>query len=208
MANDWASENLQVIRTLMERSAIYRRALAPLMVAAGVAGVLATAIVRGLGVQETSGFVAVWMITAALVQAACLLLVRRQALRDHEAFWTLPARRVTAAVLPAYAAGGLAGLAYLLPGVTSLPGAFLLVVFWLVCHACALHASGAFTRRGIRLFAWVVFAAAAGAGAFYLADAPHADLPAANLVMGAVFGALHLLFGAFLYLTEPGKSGA
>ena len=31
MQTDWASENLQVIRTLMERGAVYRRALAPVM---------------------------------------------------------------------------------------------------------------------------------------------------------------------------------
>ncbi|MDB6016752.1 MAG: hypothetical protein JWR19_1241, partial [Pedosphaera sp.] len=31
MKSDWAAEHLQTIRTLMERSAIYRRALAPVM---------------------------------------------------------------------------------------------------------------------------------------------------------------------------------
>ncbi len=41
MESDWAAEHLQVIRTLMERSAVYRRALAPVMTAAGVLGTLA-----------------------------------------------------------------------------------------------------------------------------------------------------------------------
>ena len=40
VATDWAAENLQVIRTLMERSSIYRRALAPLMVVAGLGGLI------------------------------------------------------------------------------------------------------------------------------------------------------------------------
>src|SRR5438132_840899 len=41
MESDWAAENLRVIRTLMERSAIYRRALAPMMLLAGSAGTVA-----------------------------------------------------------------------------------------------------------------------------------------------------------------------
>ena len=38
METKWAEENLQTIRTLMERSALYRRALAPIMLFAGVLG--------------------------------------------------------------------------------------------------------------------------------------------------------------------------
>ena len=44
MDSNWASEQLQTIRTLMERSAIYRRALAPIMLVAGAAGVVAAGI--------------------------------------------------------------------------------------------------------------------------------------------------------------------
>src|SRR6267154_136506 len=36
MESNWAAEHLQVIRTLMERSAVYRRALAPIMIYNGV----------------------------------------------------------------------------------------------------------------------------------------------------------------------------
>src|SRR2546426_10524286 len=39
METHWATEHLQVIRTLMERSAVYRRGLAPLLVLAGGGGV-------------------------------------------------------------------------------------------------------------------------------------------------------------------------
>ena len=35
METNWAAEQLQTIRTLMERSAVYRRALAPIMLFAG-----------------------------------------------------------------------------------------------------------------------------------------------------------------------------
>ena len=40
METNWAAEHLQVIRTLMERSAVYRRALAPIMTFNGAIGQL------------------------------------------------------------------------------------------------------------------------------------------------------------------------
>ena len=43
MDNHWAAEHLQTIRTLMERSALYRRALAPIMTFAGAVGTAAAA---------------------------------------------------------------------------------------------------------------------------------------------------------------------
>jgi len=43
MRIDWAEENLIVIRTLMERSAVYRRALAPVMGLVGATGIAAGA---------------------------------------------------------------------------------------------------------------------------------------------------------------------
>ncbi len=40
MSSNWAEENLQVIRTLMERAAVYRRKMAPMMFAAAILGTL------------------------------------------------------------------------------------------------------------------------------------------------------------------------
>ena len=40
MDSNWAEKNLEAIRTLMERSAVYRRALAPIMSFTGVVGLL------------------------------------------------------------------------------------------------------------------------------------------------------------------------
>ncbi len=41
MDNNWAAQHLQTIRTLMERSALYRRALAPIFTFVGAIGILA-----------------------------------------------------------------------------------------------------------------------------------------------------------------------
>ena len=78
----------------MERSALYRRALAPVMTLVGAMGVLA-----GIACPFVSGssgrrFVLYWAGVAVVALTAALLIVRRQALRNAEPFWSPPTRRV------------------------------------------------------------------------------------------------------------------
>src|SRR5207244_12763404 len=62
METNWATEHLQVIRTLMERSAVYRRALAPVMVLTGVLG-LAAALAGSLATLDSPrGFAVDWLL--------------------------------------------------------------------------------------------------------------------------------------------------
>src|SRR4051812_41953420 len=105
MQSDWASENLQTIRTLMERSAVYRRALAPLMIALGIIGVIAAIVGFLLGAGTPRSFAVFWMLVSGIALAVAFLLVRRQALKDAEQFWSPPTRRVTQAIAPPLFAG-------------------------------------------------------------------------------------------------------
>ena len=105
MESNWAVEHLQVIRTLMERSAIYRRALAPVMLYNGIVGAAAALLGWSLRVDSPRGFILYWAAVAVVAIAGSLGLVRRQALKESEPFWSPPTRRVTQAMLPAVVAG-------------------------------------------------------------------------------------------------------
>ena len=48
MSAQWAEENLNTIRTLMERASVYRRALAPVAITVGVLGIAAAGLVEGM----------------------------------------------------------------------------------------------------------------------------------------------------------------
>src|SRR5512135_3010369 len=109
MESDWAAEHLQTIRTLMERSALYRRALAPIMIFNGALGLAAAALGWVFQIDSPRGFVWFWAIVAAVGLAGSFLLVRRQALKEAEPFWSPPTRRVSQAMLPALAAGLMIG---------------------------------------------------------------------------------------------------
>ena len=67
------ASHLEVIRTLMERTALYRRTLAPIMLSLGFLG-LGTAIFGKVAVLTAPGFVAYWLGVALL---ACYIPARR-----------------------------------------------------------------------------------------------------------------------------------
>ncbi|MDE3068304.1 MAG: hypothetical protein KGJ60_12225 [Verrucomicrobiota bacterium] len=205
MNPNWAEENLQTIRQLMERSALYRRALAPILILAGAAGTLAAVAGYCLKIESPRAFVLYWFGVAVVALAGALLLVRRQALKDREPFWSPPTRRVAQSLLPPLAAGFAIGMAaaFRFPNEKEL--SFFIALAWVVLYGCALNAAGFFMRRGIRFFGWLFIIGGCGFLALGLCRWPGGMLPPAQWIMGLFFGALHLAYGAYLYLTEKGK---
>lgn len=206
METNTAAEHLQVIRTLMERSALYRRALAPIMLFAGVMGLLGTIAGIAMQLDEIRAFGRMWLGVALFTVAGAFVIARRQALKDHEPFWSPPTRRVAQALLPPLLAGLLFSLVVLIfnPGHMR----WLLVFPNVLFYGCALHAAGFFISRGIQLFAWILILLGCVAllvvPMFQTDPEPRLD----HALMGFFFGVLHLACGGYLYLTEKRKNAA
>lgn len=205
MNPNWAAENLQTIRTLMERSALYRRALAPIMIYTGLVGVAGGVTGWLVKLETNAGFVLFWTGMAVIALAGALLLVRRQALKDAEPFWSPPTRRVGQALLPAFFAGLM--VAIFIVGASSNAShdrmlQALVIWIWSWLYGFAVHAAGFFMPRGIRWLGWLFVIA--GTVLLMMALAPGNPLEKLppHLVMGGVFGGLHLAYGIYLYFTE------
>lgn len=218
MSEHWAAENLRVIRTLMERSALYRRALAPVMTFAGATGIIAALMGVFLRVESEPKFINYWCGVALVGLAGAFLLVRRQALKSAEAFWSPPTRRVATALLPCLTAGLLVGIWFLVicaqsptadppTGMAEDRGRMIvLTAIWAVFYGCALHAAGFFTSRSLRWLAWIFIAGGFGL-LFWVTVAHQPDHPDArwqtgHWFMGLWFGCLQLAYGIYLYFTE------
>ncbi len=201
MKAELAEQNLQLIRTLMERSTLYRRALAPMLLLAGICATLAAPIGwawRGMeGHMSDREFVLFWSAICAVVLIGSFLLARRQAMRDREPFWSPPLRRVTQAMLPATAVAAAWTLYALRNDAGTSDLQTQCVVVWSVLYGCALHAAGMFAPRTLRRAGWLFIAAGVAIGLFenHFNSSP-------NVWMGLVFGGLHLAGAAYLFLTE------
>lgn len=200
MENNQAFEHLQVIRTLMERSALYRRALAPIMTFAGTLGLFAAAVGWWAVIESVRGFVGFWLAVSLVGAAGALLVVRRQALRAAESFWSPPTRRIAQAALPALIAGLSLGVFFWI----WINDEFVapLLVLWPVLYGCALHSAGFFASRGLRALGWIYILA----GLVLLLAMPILEFVPecrqCHLLMGVLFGALQLAAGIYLYFTE------
>lgn len=201
----WAVDNLQVIRTLMERAALYRRTLTPVCFATGVLGVAAAGLGWVLDLDSARGFALYWMAVATTTLGICLTIMRRQALLENEPFWSAPTRRVAQAMLPALFAGCIAGVVMGAPSWREPLHAWWLPGIWMMLFGCATHAAGFFMPRGMKWFGWA-FAALGSTLLLAINARAHASgmpsLRYAHVVMGLTFGGLHLTYAAYLAATD------
>ena len=206
MNEETAAANLAVIRTLMERSAVYRRALVPILFTAGTVAVLA-AILGSLGRVETArAFFHYWSVVALVVLAMAFGLARRQASRDQEAFWSAPTRRIAQAMALPLFAGAI--LSCLLADRATEWGTNAMIGMWLLMYGCALHAAGFFAPRGMQVLGWVF--ALAGAGYVAAGSLGQARITPgiAHAIMALSFGGFHLAYAIYLKATGNGPADA
>jgi hypothetical protein len=206
MEHHAAAEHLQVIRTLMERSALYRRALAPIMLYVGSVGALAGAGGLAFGIGSWRAFCAWWLAAAVAALTGAFVIARRQALEVGEPFWSPPTLRVAQAIVPPLAAG-------LVLSLTPLAGApaevrWLFVVPTTLFYGCAVHAAGSFMPRGMKLFGWLIIGVTGLALPILARFETAPGLRLDHVLMGALFGLLHLAYGAYLYVTDSRQSPA
>jgi len=201
-----AAEHLQAIRTLMERSALYRRTLAPILLCVGSVGCVAALGGSALGIDLLPWFCAWWLGAAAIAIAGAFVIARRQAMQDGEPFWSPPALRVTQALVPPLSAGLLVSLALVAFAPADLRWPFVLANA--LFYGCAVHAAGGFMPRGVTLFAWLIIAVAGVLLFIRPGLFPGMGARLDHALMGAVFGLAHLAYGVYLYVTDPRKTTA
>jgi len=209
MNDQWAAENLQTIRTLMERSAIYRRALAPVMTVTGVIGMGAALAGWKANLAAAGVFLPYWLCVAGVALAAGLLLVRRQAIQQSEPVWSPPARRVSEAMLPPLFAGLVLGIIAVVASRrfdTGSGAAYVshvgLPLLWVMLYGCAVHAAGFFMKRGIRMFGWILIVCACLGFLVRRPETTQGLVDTGYGIMGVVFGLFHTIYGLYLYATE------
>lgn len=209
MQPNWAEENLQVIRTLMERAGLYRRALAPVMLTVGLLGLGGGFVGEALRFESVPSFFGLWFTVALVAVGLALMIVRRQALRSAEKFWTPPTRKICLAMTPALTAGFLiAAIPFIDTGGPASARGY--AVAWPLLYGCALHSAGQFISRGVRLLGWAFVLCSVGIGYLAMSSEMHSGLRGEagsrlfrpHFLMGFMFGGFHLLAAIYLYFTE------
>lgn len=202
METNWAAENLQTIRTLMERSAVYRRALAPIMIYVGSVGIVGGIVGTQLKILSARTFVLFWFFVAVLALVGSFLLVRRQSLKNAEPFWSPPTRRVAQALIPPFTVGAFVAMLFFF-GENALEYRSFLILVWCWTYGCAIHSAGFYMPRGFKLFGWIFILAGFALWHMFGGGFGGYSRFTDDGWMGAIFGGFHFAYGIYLYFTEP-----
>jgi hypothetical protein len=184
-----AARNLEVIRTLMERTCQYQLLTARAGLAAGfLAGAGALLFVL-LDPADPAAFAAVWglVFAGSFLATAVGTLVRGR--ERGERVWSRPARAVVGALMPSLAAAGVLTVFFFTRGWHLwLPGV------WMLCYGQGALATAVYAPPPIRWLGLLMLPA----GALTLALGPTAAVP----MMGVVFGLGHVGLGIGLLIGE------
>ena len=200
-----AFDHLRVIRTLLERSQIYRTISAP---AALVGGVLAVALSARFAFKVDAGtFVIAWLAMLVITAKLNLLLLYQAAVQRQRALISPEFKHAIQTMSPAFVGFGLLGLlvAWKKEDIS------LASIIWVLGYGCAMLAASGFSPRSIKrlgsafLMAGVVFASIWSMPerwSSYLNDGQFS-----SLVMGSTFGLLHICYSVAVFL-RPSKPTA
>ena len=150
----------------------------------------------GLHLEARWTILSLWPGAAAVAVAGAFLIARRQALQDHDSFWSPPTRRITQALLPPLTAGLCVSMVCKMIGFE-----MLLPFIWALFYGCALHSAGFFMPRGVKLLGWIYIGLASGILGYFAFSETDLKINV-HWLMGFFFGVLHLAYGIYLYFTE------
>ncbi|MDB6072720.1 MAG: hypothetical protein JWO89_360 [Verrucomicrobiaceae bacterium] len=206
-----ALENLQIIRSLMEKAHIYRAISAPAALVGGILGILASAwpVQYALGhygdaAMSDTAYVAVWLAILGIASVMNIVLLSREAARRQQPLVSPGMNMALRALIPPMLVGGCVGLGLIF----FLGSLTLAAIIWILCYGLALLATASFSPRSLVRLGWafviaglvLFFAWAANGEVRNLAS----DLGPASLAMGLTFGLLHVLYAlAVFYGRQP-----
>lgn len=186
---DRAVDDLRFIRRTMERGAAFTAVPGWGGVWMGVTGFTAAAV--GATRPTVEGWLATWLAAAAVAALAGGWAIRRKAHRVGLSLASGSGRKFVLGFLPPAVAGAVLTVALHRAGAPELiPGA------WLLLYGVAVVSAGAFSVRVVPVMGGCFMVL--GAGAFL------APPQLGNLLLGAGFGLLHLVFGAHIARNHGG----
>lgn len=216
--HDTALEHLRIIRTLMERSHIYRAVSAP---AALIGGTLAL-LVSGYGIWQeylreavTGGdpgfrgtqFLVVWLLLLVLASVINLFLLMRESSGKGQPVITDGLKMALRAVVPPLLTGGVLGIC-LIVYVRQIE---LAALVWILCYGLALQATVSFAPRSIIHLARAFLVTGQVLTLLWFAfGGPGLSIwngAVASAFLGLTFGLFHVIYAVAVFLKSSTTTG-
>ena len=193
-----AEADLRVIRSLMERAAVYRAISAPAALVAGFLSIFAAAAIYLNDQTSISrpvqgrAFAAIWLIVLILAVAANAFFIWREANKDGRPFISSGMKLSVRAIAPNLLIPAAVTIWFLVAGYNGAAEQEVVVV-WIAFYGLALLSTALFAPRSLVCLGWAFLLTALALPALKnaLGELP-ANLP--NIAMGITFGLYHLIY--------------
>ena len=198
-----AEENLQIIRSLMERATVYRAISAPTALVAGLLSTFAAGTIFvnnetnfNFGFQIASReFAFVWILVLIVALAMNAFFIRREALRTGRPFVSPAMKLALRAIASCLLIPIAVTIWFFQTGYLGNQELFLVIV-WTAFYGLALLSTNLFAPRSLVLLGWAFLLTSMAIPVIdrSIEGNLSGDIP--NLVMGATFGLYHLIYAA------------
>lgn len=191
-------EQVSAIKSVLDRSALYRRSLSPAFLICGLMGVGGAFVTHFLKIIAPKDVLLYWMFIASLTVIFTLIQMIRQCKKEGSDFWDGPVRRIFMSSLPPLTVGAMGGVYALMyfPDSTLVSGQ--VVIGWLALYGITLTSISVILARGVQWFGWFFIVAALLAAFIFELDM--ADTSLQHIVMGVGFGFIHLVLAGVEWL--------
>jgi len=201
MNSNWAETQLATIRTLMERSSLYRIELAPIFLLTGILGTSAGIGGYFLGWNSPGKIAGLWIAVVLFSVGILFYFMRKECSKRNEPFFTIPAKRIVKSTTAISCTMLIVGSTLFLKQGQTPYLSWILLAFLVALYGCLLNCAGFFLERGIRWLGEIYV----GEGMLLflalnlLPTTP--DYIYANLVLGTLLGVENLIYGCYLKIT-------
>ena len=190
-----AAQNLETIRSMMQRATVYRMISGPTALFAGVL-VFVTVLFAPF---DSWDWKLTWFCVAGLVMALNTMLVVAKAKKENASVFSPGLRMGLRALLPAMIIGFFIGAIE--------PRGYSPIILswvWMLCYGVALMSTGSFAPRSL----WLLGAAfmLSGLYCFYRWPTGFHESIGGSTLMAITFGGYHLIYGLYVIFIENKRS--
>ena len=200
-----ALEHLRVIRSLLEKSQVYRAISAPAALCGGVLALAASAVAISSGRISSRAFLAEWLAILVVTSAVNFFMLHREASSRSQPFFSENNRLALAlrAFGPPMLVGGLLGVGL----IWYRDDLALASLVWILCYGLALLATEHFSPRSLVRLGRAFLVVGAFCAVMYFTQegmsASRNGSSVASMFLGITFGVLHILYAVAVFVRKP-----
>lgn len=197
-----AIEHLCVIRSLLEKSQVYRAVSAPAALCGGLLALAASYAALHAHKFSTHLFLVQWLVILGITSALNFFLLHREAICRSQPFFSEGMRMALRAFLPPMLVGGVLGICLIWFRADANLGSLV----WILCYALALLSTSHFSPRSLVRLGWAFLIVGIALTVWYFArktDGQANSATLASLFLGSTFGLLHVAYAVAVFVRKP-----